>query len=166
MQYKKLGITNLKVSVIGLGTMTFGEQNSESEAFELMNYANEKGVNFIDTAEIYPVYPKKDTCGKTEEIIGNWIKTKKNREKIIISSKIASNHPAGIGATKLSWIRKGGENLCFDKENTNRVFLYEIYKDKKAFDVHIDSSHYINFNDEVTPWVKEKLINKFEKQQL
>ena len=121
MQYKKLGITNLKVSVIGLGTMTFGEQNSESEAFELMNYANEKGVNFIDTAEIYPVYPKKDTCGKTEEIIGNWIKTKKNRDKIIISSKIASNHPAGIGATKLSWIRKGGENLCFDKENINKA---------------------------------------------
>jgi len=57
-------------------------------------------------------------------------------------------------------------DVCFDKENTNRVFLYEIYKDKNAFDVHINSSHYINFNEEVTPWVKEKIINKFEKQQL
>ena len=117
MQYKKLGTTNLDVSVIGLGTMTFGEQNSQSEAFEQMDYANERGINYIDTAEIYPIYPKKETCGKTEEIIGNWLKTKKNRDKIILGSKIASNHPAGIGATKLAWIRKGGENLRFDKEN-------------------------------------------------
>ena len=117
MQYKKLGTTNLEVSVIGLGSMTFGEQNSQSEAFEQMNYANERGINYIDTAEIYPIYPKQETCGKTEEIIGKWLKTKKNRDKIILGSKIASNHPAGIGATKLAWIRKGGENLRFDKEN-------------------------------------------------
>ena len=57
-------------------------------------------------------------------------------------------------------------DVCFDKENTNRVFLYEIYKDKNAFDVHLNSSHYINFNEEVTPWVKEKIINKFEKQKI
>ena len=117
MQYRKAGNTNLNVSVICLGSMTFGEQNSQSEAFEQMDYAYEKGINFFDTAEIYPIYPKKETCGKTEEIIGNWLKTKKNRDKIISGSKIASNHPEGIGATKLAWIRKGGENLCFDKEN-------------------------------------------------
>ena len=75
MQYKKLGTTNLDVSVIGLGTMTFGEQNSQSEAFEQMDYANERGINYIDTAEIYPIYPKQETCGKTEEIIGKWLKT-------------------------------------------------------------------------------------------
>ena len=97
--------------------MTFGEQNSQSEAFEQMDYANERGVNYIDTAEIYPIYPKQETCGKTEEIIGKWLKTKKNRDKIILGTKIASNHPAGTGATKLAWIRKGGENLRFDKEN-------------------------------------------------
>ena len=76
MKYKKLGITNLNVSRICLGTMTFGEQNSESEAFEQMDYAYKKGVNFFDTAEMYPVYPKKKTYGKSEEIIGNWIKKK------------------------------------------------------------------------------------------
>ncbi len=117
MKYKKLGTTNLNVSVICLGTMTFGEQNSQSDAFEQMNYAVERGVNFFDTAEIYPVYPKKETYGKSEEIIGNWLKTKKNRDKIILATKVASGHPKGIGATGLTWIRKGGKNLCFNKDN-------------------------------------------------
>ena len=117
MQYRKPGNINLNISAICLGTMTFGEQNSQTEAFEQMDYAYEKGINFFDTAEMYPIYPKKETCGKAEEIIGNWLKTKKNRDKIILGSKIVSNHPEGIGATKLAWIRKGGENLCFDKEN-------------------------------------------------
>ena len=117
MKYRKLGTTNLNVSAICLGSMTFGEQNSQSESFEQMDYAVEKGVNFFDTAEMYPVYPKKETCGKSEEIIGNWLKTKKKRDKIILASKVASGHPKGIGATGLTWIRKGGKNLRFDKDN-------------------------------------------------
>jgi len=121
MKYKKLGFTNLEVSAICLGTMTFGEQNSQLDSFEQMDYAFEKGVNFFDTAEMYPAYPKKETYGKSEEIIGNWIKTKKNRDKIILASKIASSHPKGIGATGLSWIRKGGKNLHFDKDNMNKA---------------------------------------------
>ena len=121
MKYKKLGTTDVKVSVICLGTMTFGEQNSEDEASSLMNFAYEKGVNFFDTAEMYPVYPKKETQGKSEEIIGNWIKNKKNRDKIIVATKIVSNHPKGIGATKLAWIRKGGKSLRFDKHNMNKA---------------------------------------------
>ena len=56
-------------------------------------------------------------------------------------------------------------DVCFDKENINRVFLYEIYKNKNAFDEHLNSSHYLSFNEEVSPWVKEKIINNFEKQQ-
>ena len=55
-------------------------------------------------------------------------------------------------------------DVCFDKENINRVFLYEIYKDKNAFDEHLNSSHYLSFNKEVSPWIKEKIINNFEKQ--
>jgi len=96
MKFKKLGITNLNVSRICLGTMTFGEQNSQSESFKLMDYAFEKGVNFFDTAEIYPIYPKKETAGKSEEIIGSWHKKKKNRNKIILATKIASGHPKGV----------------------------------------------------------------------
>ena len=121
MKYRKLGTTNLEVSAICLGTMTFGEQNSQSDGFEQMDYAVDRGVNFFDTAEMYPAYPKKETYGKSEEIIGNWLKTKKNRDKIILASKIASGHPKGIGATELAWIRKGGKNLCFDKDNINKA---------------------------------------------
>ena len=121
MKYRKLGITNIDLSVISLGTMTFGEQTSESEAFKMMDYAYERGVNFLDTAEMYPVYPKKKTSGKSEEIIGNWIKGKKNRDKILVASKVASGHPKGIGASELLWIRQGGKNLRFDKKNLNEA---------------------------------------------
>ena len=68
MEYRKLGNTDIDVSVICLGTMTFGEQNSQSDGFEQMDYAYEKGVNFFDAAEIYPVMPRKETYGQTEEI--------------------------------------------------------------------------------------------------
>jgi len=71
MKYNNLGITNLKVSQICLGTMTFGEQNSQNESFKLMDLANDKGINFFDTAEMYPTYPKKETQGNSERIIGN-----------------------------------------------------------------------------------------------
>ena len=119
MKFTKLGNSNIDVSKICLGTMTFGEQNSKKESFEMMDYAHDNGINFFDTAEMYPSYTKKETYGMSEEFIGEWIKSKGNRDKIVIASKIASNHPKGIGATKLSWIRKGGENLKFDKKNLN-----------------------------------------------
>ena len=111
MKYRKLGITNLKVSVICLGTMTWGEQNTEKEGFEQMDYAVDRGVNFFDTAELYAIPPKKETYGKTEEIIGNWFKEKKNRSKVILATKIA-----GPG---LSWVR-GGKNQ-YDKEKLNEA---------------------------------------------
>ena len=100
MKYKALGDTDLKVSLICLGTMTWGEQNTQEEGFEQMDYAIEKEINFFDTAELYAIPPKEKTYGKTEEIIGNWFKERKNRNKIILGSKIA-----GPG---LPWIRGGG----------------------------------------------------------
>ena len=111
MRYRKLGNTDLDVSVICLGTMTFGEQNSQQDGFDQMDYALERGVNFFDTAELYAVMPRKETYGKTEEIIGNWFKEKKNRDKIILASKIASKSDG------LEWIRNGSETLGFDKKN-------------------------------------------------
>ena len=72
MNYKKLGNTNLEVSTICLGTMTWGEQNTQDEGFEQMDYALDQGVNFWDTAEIYSIPPREETFGSTEEIIGNW----------------------------------------------------------------------------------------------
>ena len=113
MKYRKLGTTDIDVSVICLGTMTFGEQNTQEEGFEQMDYAFDKGVNFFDTAELYAVMPRKETYGKTEEIIGNWFKEKNNRDKIFLASKIASKD------TGLEWIREGSEKLGFDKKNMN-----------------------------------------------
>ncbi len=101
--------------------MTFGEQNSEKESFKIMDFASENGINFIDTAEMYPTYPKRETQGDSERIIGKWINKKKNRNKIIIATKICSGHPKGIGATGLKWIRGGGKNLKFDKKNLKKA---------------------------------------------
>ncbi|MGB1206853.1 MAG: NADP(H)-dependent aldo-keto reductase [Chitinophagales bacterium] len=89
MEYRNLGNTDLKVSVICLGTMTFGEQNSEAEAHEQLNYAFEQGVNFIDTAELYAVPSTAENSGLTEKYIGTWLKKRSDREKIVIGTKIA-----------------------------------------------------------------------------
>ena len=107
MKYKKLGITDIDVSLICLGTMTWGTQNSEKDAFEQMDYAFEKGINFFDTAELYSVPPTPTSFGKTEIMIGNWFAKKNNREKIILASKVA-----GPGC---SWIRGGGNNFSYKK---------------------------------------------------
>ena len=111
MNYKKLGNTSLDVSTICLGTMTWGEQNTQEEGFDQMDYALDQGVNFWDTAELYAIPPKKETYGKTEEIIGNWLKKNNKRKDIIIATKIA-----GPG---LDWIRGGGNQ--YDKKNLNEA---------------------------------------------
>ncbi len=89
MNYRNLGNTDLKVSTICLGTMTWGEQNTQPEAFEQMNFALDEGVNFWDTAELYAVPPRKETYGDTEKIIGNWFDQTKNRDKVILATKVA-----------------------------------------------------------------------------
>ncbi|MBT3599594.1 MAG: aldo/keto reductase [Candidatus Pelagibacter sp.] len=88
MNYKKLGNTDIDVSTICLGTMTWGEQNSQEEGFEQMDYALEQGVNFWDTAEIYSIPPKQETFGDTEVIIGNWFEKTGKRDKVILASKV------------------------------------------------------------------------------
>ena len=111
MNYKKLGNTDINVSTICLGTMTWGEQNTQEEGFEQMDYALENGVNFWDTAELYAIPPKKNTYGKTEEVIGNWFKKTKKRNEIILATKVS-----GPG---LSWIRGGGNQ--YDEKNLNKA---------------------------------------------
>ena len=111
MNFKKLGNTDLKVSTICLGTMTWGEQNSQKEAFEQMNYALDSEINFFDAAEIYPSPCFEKTYGLTEKIIGNWFKEKKNRDQVILGSKIS-----GPG---LSWIRNGGPQ--YSKQNIKKA---------------------------------------------
>ncbi len=89
MKYKKLGNTDLDVSLICLGTMTYGEQNNENEAHDQLNYALSNGVNFIDTAEMYAIPPKEETQGRTEEIIGSWLAKRNDRKDIIVATKVA-----------------------------------------------------------------------------
>ena len=113
MNFRKLGNTDLKVSTICLGTMTWGEQNNQKEAFEQMDYAMSQGINFFDTAEMYAVPSTEKTFGKTETIIGNWFKERNNRKKVILATKIS-----GPG---LSWIRGGG--LQYTKENISSALL-------------------------------------------
>jgi len=89
MEYRSLGTTDLKVSALCLGTMTWGEQNSEAEAHEQLDYAVARGINFIDTAEMYPVPPRPETQGRTEEIIGSWLRGRNDRDRLVVATKIA-----------------------------------------------------------------------------
>lgn len=88
MEYKKIAYTDIHVSAICLGTMTFGQQNTESEGHEQMDYAFEKGINFIDTAEMYSVPGRPETQGSTEKIVGTWLRQRTNRDKIILATKV------------------------------------------------------------------------------
>ncbi|MEC9413957.1 MAG: aldo/keto reductase [Pseudomonadota bacterium] len=100
MKKRILGVTDLEVSEICLGTMTWGQQNTQEEGFEQMDYALDMGINFFDTAEMYAVPPKKETQGSTETIIGNWFKERKNRDKVILATKVCGRAP-------FTWLRDG-----------------------------------------------------------
>jgi aryl-alcohol dehydrogenase-like predicted oxidoreductase len=89
MRYRPLGPTDLQVSELCLGTMTFGEQNSEADAFAQLDRAVEAGINFIDTAEMYPVPPRAETQGLTESYIGNWLADRGQRDRLILATKVA-----------------------------------------------------------------------------
>lgn len=110
MQYVNLGNTGLKVSKICMGTMTFGQQNTEGEAHEQLNYAISNGINFIDTAELYSVPGRAETQGSTERHIGSWLKNQSDREKLVLATKITGPNPG------LAYIRNP---LNFSKEQLN-----------------------------------------------
>ena len=137
MKKNNLGQTDIMVSEICLGTMTWGQQNSEKEAHDQLSFAIERGINFIDTAEMYSVPPKEETYGLTEKYIGTWLKNQ-DRSKIILATKIAgrtSNVPSGPPG--LDWIRKGprlNEEHIFEaienslkRLNTEYIDLYQIH---------------------------------------
>ncbi len=108
MKYTILGNTDLKVSKVCLGTMTYGDQNNEAEAHAQMDYAMAQGINFIDTAEMYPVPPKAETYTRTETMVGTWLK-KQPRDQIILGSKAAGPRRG------MEWIRGGPP--CLDRAN-------------------------------------------------
>jgi len=134
MEYRELGRTGLKVSLIGLGTMTFGEQNTEAEGHAQIDRALDHGVNLLDTSEVYPVPPRVGTYGATERIIGSWIRQRHGRDRIVLATKVAG--PGG--ALGLDYVR-GGDNRL-DRRNiveaidgslqrlqTDYVDLYQVH---------------------------------------
>lgn len=104
MEYRNLGNSDLKVSAVCLGTMTFGQQNTEDEAHAQLDYAFQHGINFIDTAEMYPVPPRAETVTRTESIVGNWLKHQP-RDRVILATKVAGPR------RHMAWIRGGPESL-------------------------------------------------------
>jgi aryl-alcohol dehydrogenase-like predicted oxidoreductase len=132
MQKVQLGSSDLHVSRICLGSMTFGEQNTEAEAHSQIDYAIERGINFIDTAEMYPVMPKFDTQGSSERILGNWFKKSGKRDRVILATKVAGP------ARNSPWIRNGQADLdaaniraavesSLKRLQTDRIDLYQLH---------------------------------------
>ncbi|MEO7760686.1 MAG: aldo/keto reductase [Casimicrobiaceae bacterium] len=130
MHYRKLGASDLNVSKICLGTMTWGQQNTEAEAHAQLDYAMDQGVNFIDTAEMYPVPTRQDTQGRTEQYIGTWL-TKQPRDKVVLATKIAGP------ARQVTWIRDGPKvtaaqitaaiDTSLQRLRTDHVDLYQLH---------------------------------------
>ncbi len=134
MHMKKLGFTNIDVTSICLGTMTWGNQNTEAEAHEQLDYATgEAGINFIDTAEIYPIPPKLELQGLTEQYLGTWLKKRGKRDDLVIATKVASRNQAGsirerdasIGLTRES-IRAAVEG-SLKRLQTDYIDLYQVH---------------------------------------
>jgi len=131
MKYKYLGNSDLRVSEIALGTMTFGQQNTLQEACSQLDYAVAQGINFIDTAEMYPVPGKAETQGRTEEYVGKWLKTQA-RDKVIVATKVTGP------SRGFNWIRNGPQSLdrgnimsaidtSLKRLQTDYVDLYQIH---------------------------------------
>lgn len=131
MKYREIPHTDLKVSLIGLGTMTWGEQNTEAEGHEQMDYALDAGINLFDVAEMYPVPPRPETCHETERIIGTWFKATGNRDKVILATKVTG--PGG----HVKHIRDGGrlnrQNIesalegSLQRLQTETIDLYQLH---------------------------------------
>ena len=131
MQFRSLGRTDISVSAISLGTMTWGEQNTQQEAFEQIRMAKQAGVNFLDTAEMYPVPPRGETYTKTESIIGEYFKAHGDRADWILASKVA-------GPGRMEHIRDGNPRLdrknitaalegSLKRLNTDYLDLYQLH---------------------------------------
>ena len=131
MQYRTLGTSGLKVSALCLGTMTFGEQNTEQEAFEQLDHAVDQGINFIDTAELYAVPPRAETQGRTEAIIGHWLKKRGGRDRLIIATKVAgpaewAGHIRGGPRLNETHIRQAVEG-SLKRLQTDYIDLYQVH---------------------------------------
>ena len=163
MNFNKLGNTDIKVSSICLGTMTWGEQNTQKDAFEQMDYAVDQGVNFFDTAELYAVPMKPETRGKTSQFIGEWFLKTKKRNKIVLADKVA-------GRSQMSWLRPNGENTLLSKKQiefavdrslqdlkTDYIDLYQVHWPDRPIDPFSGKLEYQHKNSDASVGIEETL---------
>ncbi|WP_227318166.1 NADP(H)-dependent aldo-keto reductase [Cedecea davisae] len=132
MHYHRIPHSSLEISTLGLGTMTFGEQNSEADAHQQLDYAVSQGVNLIDVAEMYPVPPRPETQGLTESYVGSWLKARGNREKLVIASKVTGptrNNDAGIRPNQILDRKNIREALdgSLKRLQTDYLDLYQVH---------------------------------------
>ncbi len=157
MEYRHLGRTDLKVTSICLGTMTWGQQNTESEAHEQLDYAIGRGINFIDTAEMYPVPGRAETQGRTESYIGSWIQARGGRDNVVIATKIA-------GRSEMKWCRDNASETRHDRAQideavekslrrlqTDYIDLYQIHWPDRQFPAFGFDSYYDYDPDDMVP---------------
>lgn len=164
MKYNELGRTGLQVSAIALGTMTWGEQNSETEAHQQLSLAVEAGVNFIDTAEIYPIPPRAETYGRTERFIGNWLQRNGQRDKLILATKVAG--PART-AQRPTHVRNGKTHFdranltaalegSLDRLRTDYIDFYQLHWPDRSTN-NFGQLGYQHVDDEYTVPIEETL---------
>ncbi len=159
MEYRRLGRSDIKVSALCLGTMTWGEQNSEPDGHRQMDYALDRGVNFWDTAEAYAVPPRRETYGRTEEIIGAWFAARGKRERIVLASKIAGPDP------RFAYIRDG--KLRFDRKNilaaleaslkrlrTDYIDLYQLHWPERQVNIFGQLGYVHDATEDWTPFAE------------
>lgn len=140
MEKRRLGRTDIFVSKICLGTMTFGEQNTEAEGHQQLDLAIDRGVNFIDTAELYPIPPKAETQGRTERIIGNWMKARGNRDKLVLATKV-------VGRTANQWFRGDRPSRLVRAD-----IMDAIDKSLQKLQTDYVDIYQIHFPDRLVPW--------------
>jgi aryl-alcohol dehydrogenase-like predicted oxidoreductase len=141
MEHRRLGRTDLNVSLICLGTMTWGQQNTEADGHAQMDYALDKGVNFFDTAELYSIPPRPETQGSTERIIGSWFKARGSRDKVILATKV-------IGRSDNTWFRDDGS-----KGELSRAQVEEaVNKSLKRLQTDYIDLYQIHWPDRPMPW--------------
>jgi aryl-alcohol dehydrogenase-like predicted oxidoreductase len=164
MHYRPLGRTGLQVSAIALGTMTWGEQNTEQEAHEQLDVALDAGVNLIDTAEMYPVPPKPDTQGRTEQYIGTWLKRTGRRQDIVLATKATgpsrqAARPGHIRGGRLLHTRENlfeAVDLSLQRLQTDHIDLYQLHWPDRSTNM-FGQLGYQHVPDEVTTPIEETL---------
>jgi aryl-alcohol dehydrogenase-like predicted oxidoreductase len=141
MEYRRLGRTDLKVSLICLGTMTWGQQNTEADGHAQMDYALDQGVNFFDTAELYSIPPRAETQGSTERIIGSWFRSRGARDKVILASKV-------VGRSENTWFRDDGSPAELSRPQIEEA----VDKSLRRLQTDYIDLYQIHWPDRPMPW--------------